>query len=66
VVTFYCAGRRIHLADRATDELTAIASRTGAAQVTGAVSLGEIGHSLQWGYPAFHNGALVCCAWGAS
>jgi hypothetical protein len=65
LLTFYCAGRRIHLADRAQDELSGLASRTGAAQVTGAVSLGEIGHSLQWGYPAFHNGALVCCGWGA-
>jgi hypothetical protein len=65
LLTFYCAGRRIHLGERAEDELLVIHHHTGAGQVAGALSLGEIGHSLQWGYPSFHNGALVCSAWGA-
>lgn len=66
LLTFYCAGRRIHLGERAADELTGICRATGAAQVAGALSLGEIGHSMQWGYPSFHNGALVCCVWRRS
>lgn len=65
IVTFYCAGRRIHLGERAENELTEIQQATGAMQVVGALSLGEIGHSMQWGYPSFHNGAIVCCTWGS-
>jgi len=64
LLAFYCAGRRIHLGERAEGELLVIQHHTGAKQVAGALSLGEIGHSLQWGYPAFHNGALVCSPWG--
>ncbi len=64
LLTFYCAGRRIHLGERAGGELMAVQRVTGAGQMVGALSLGEIGHSTQWGYPAFHNGALVCCTWG--
>ncbi len=64
ILTFYCAGRRIHLGDRALNELRELHARSGAATIAGALSLGEIGHSMQWGYPFFHNGALVCCRWG--
>ncbi|MDA8098888.1 MAG: FIST C-terminal domain-containing protein [Nitrospiraceae bacterium] len=64
ILAFYCAGRKIHLGDRADWELAQLGNRSGAANVAGALSLGEIGHSLQWGYPLFHNGALVCCRWG--
>ncbi len=65
ILTFYCAGRRIHLGERAESELAEIQQATGAMQVVGALSLGEIGHSMQWGYPSFHNGAIVCCTWGS-
>lgn len=61
--TFYCAGRRIHLAERAAEELIALQEAAGVKQVAGALSLGEIGHSMQWGYPSFHNGAIVSCLW---
>jgi len=64
LLTFYCAGRRLHLGDRAQNELRELYARTGAARMAGALSLGEIGQSMQWGYPFFHNGALVCCRWG--
>jgi len=64
LLTFYCAGRRIHLGDQADNELLELKRRSGAARIAGAISLGEIGHSMQWGYPFFHNGALVCCRWG--
>lgn len=66
ILTFYCAGRRMHLRDQAQEELAQLAKRTQAAQVAGALSLGEIGHSMQWGYPLFHNGAIVCCVLGAA
>lgn len=64
LLTFYCAGRRIHLAGGAEAEVAELRKRTGSAFQTGALSLGEIGHCLQWGYPCFHNGALVCSRWG--
>ncbi|MCM0082569.1 FIST C-terminal domain-containing protein [Geomonas sp. Red32] len=64
LLTFYCAGRRIHLGEAATGELAALFQRTGAARQAGALTLGEIGQSIQMGYPFFHNGALVCSRWG--
>ncbi len=66
LLTFYCAGRRIHLGDGAGSELAGLRTRTRSARQAGALSLGEIGHSMQWGYPFFHNGALVCCRWGST
>jgi hypothetical protein len=66
LLTFYCAGRRIHLGGGAEIELAELLKRTGPGQQAGALSLGEIGHSVQSGYPVFHNGALVCSCWGKS
>lgn len=61
---FYCAGRRLHLGlDAATGELHQFSQLTRAAPVAGALSLGEIGSSLQWGYPLFHNATLVSARW---
>jgi len=31
--------------------------------MAGALSLGEIGSTQAWGYPTFHNAALVCTPW---
>lgn len=64
LLTFYCAGRRLHIGDAAKDELKELESLSGADVMAGALSLGEIGSSTQWGYPLFHNATLVCCAWG--
>ena len=65
LLLFYCAGRRLHLGiEAAESELRAFAQRTQAAQVAGALSLGEIGGSAQWGYPLFHNATLVASRWG--
>jgi hypothetical protein len=64
VLTFYCAGRRLHLGDRAQSELAELCRRMEGACIAGALSLGEIGQSSLWGYPLFHNGALLCCRWG--
>ena len=64
LLLFYCAGRRMHLGlERACLELKAFETRTQAAQVAGALSLGEIGGSTLHGYPLFHNATLVAAHW---
>lgn len=64
MLLFYCAGRRLHLGlERASLELQAFETRTQAAQVAGALSLGEIGGSTLHGYPLFHNATLVAARW---
>lgn len=65
LLAFYCAGRRMHLGDAAADELRQLAEETGAVMLGGALSLGEIGNTVRWGYPMFHNATLVCTPWGA-
>jgi hypothetical protein len=67
LLLFYCAGRRLHLGiEAAESELRLLAQRTQAMQIAGALSLGEIGSSTQWGYPLFHNATLVTSYWGRS
>ncbi len=67
LLLFYCAGRRLHLGiEAAENELGMLAQRTRATQIAGALSLGEIGGSTQWGYPLFHNATLVASYWGRS
>jgi hypothetical protein len=64
LLLFYCAGRRLHLGlDAATGELRQFGQLTHAPFIAGALSLGEIGSSLQWGYPLFHNATLVATCW---
>ena len=64
LLLFYCAGRRLHLGiEAATAELEAFAGLTSAAEVAGALSLGEIGGSTVQGYPLFHNATLVASRW---
>lgn len=60
LVTFYCAGRRLHFGAAATTELERLQQAVGAARQCGALSLGEIDTELRYGYPQFHNAALVC------
>lgn len=62
VLTFYCAGRRMHDPQRATEELALLAQRLPAS-LAGALSLGEIGSSSRDGYPLFHNATLICADW---
>lgn len=64
LLTFYCAGRRMHLGDAAAQELALLDRRSGAAVLGGALSLGEIGSTRRRGYPMFHNATLVCSPWG--
>jgi hypothetical protein len=61
LLTFYCAGRRLHLGDAAAAEVRALGGATGEALV-GALSLGEIGSFEGSSYPYFHNGAVLCTA----
>lgn len=64
LMMFYCAGRRLHLGvEAATAEIADLAARSGAAQLAGALSLGEIGSSAAGGYPLFHNATLVGACW---
>ncbi|RIX47411.1 MAG: histidine kinase [Rhodocyclales bacterium GT-UBC] len=65
LLTFYCAGRRMHLGADAEQELLALHAATGVARMAGALSLGEIGSTRRWGYPIFHNATLVCAPWQA-
>jgi len=65
LLLFYCAGRRLHLGlEAAESELRLFAARSQAAQIAGALSLGEIGGATQWDYPLFHNATLVASPWG--
>lgn len=64
LLTFYCAGRRMHLGEGALQELQQLQDLTGVRQMAGALSLGEIGSTYEGGYPMFHNATLVCTPWG--
>ena len=59
LLTFYCAGRRMHLGAAAERELAALSTGTGAT-LCGALSLGEVGADRVGTYPRFHNGMVVC------
>ena len=63
LLAFYCAGRRMHLGEKAQDELQQLAEATGATTLGGVLSLGEIGNTVRGGYPMFHNATLVCAPW---
>jgi len=61
ILTFYCAGRRLHLGVEAAEaETHALSQRSDGRELFGALSLGEIGSSQRGGYPLFHNATLVC------
>lgn len=61
LVTFYCAGRRLHLGEAAQEELKHLMAATRTSHLVGALSLGEIDTDETLGLPQFHNAALVCC-----
>ena len=63
LLTFYCAGRRMHFGDAAENELALLHASTAVTVMAGALSLGEIGSTSRWGYPMFHNATLVCRPW---
>jgi hypothetical protein len=65
LLTFYCAGRRLHFGAAAQDELAQLLDLTKAGPMVGALSLGEIGATAS-GYPLFHNAAIVALPWDAA
>lgn len=65
LLLFYCAGRRMHKGDAVADELRELIQRTGVEQLSGALSLGEIGSARSGGYPLFHNATIVGLPCGA-
>lgn len=60
LLTFYCAGRRMHFGDAAGHELQKLRAVTGASSLHGALSLGEIDSMDDLNLPRFHNAALLC------
>jgi hypothetical protein len=65
LLLFYCAGRRLHLGiDAAAAEIQGLAAQSGVATLAGALSLGEIGSTVEREYPLFHNATLVASLWG--
>ena len=65
LLLFYCAGRRRHHMQHAREEIARLQRATGAAQVGGALSTGEIGSLRRNGYPTLQNECLVGLPWGA-
>ena len=57
---YYCAGRQQHFGEQSTLELETLFSHSGAHDLVGALSLGEIGSLRPGDYPLFHNGAILC------
>jgi hypothetical protein len=62
LLTFYCAGRRMHFGAEAVTEVMQIHSVMGQVPMYGALSLGEIDTLDDFDYPRFHNAAVVCMA----
>lgn len=64
LLTFYCAGRRMHTGPAAmVAELQEVRAGLPGMSHLGALTLGEIGGSLAGGYPLFHNATLVGVPW---
>lgn len=62
LLTFYCAGRKMHLGNGAEREIARLKALTAVPLVYGALSLGEIDQLEDLSIPRFHNAALVCLA----
>lgn len=60
LLTFYCAGRRLHFGERAEEELAALQIATRSDVQFGALTLGEIDSEADFDFPRFHNAAVVC------
>lgn len=64
LITFYCAGRRMHFGEAAFTEIQDLMKNSASPEIFGALSLGEIGTDADLGIPQFHNAALVCAREG--
>ena len=63
ILSFYCAGRRMHLDDKANSEFVHLSQQLQPSNIIGALSLGEIGSARRGGYPLYHNATIVCSSW---
>ena len=62
-LSFYCAGRRMHLNGGASAELRTLVQHAEPKQLFGALSLGQIGSVGNSNYPLFHNAAVIAAPW---
>ncbi|HPW85485.1 MAG TPA: FIST N-terminal domain-containing protein [Rhodoferax sp.] len=60
LLTFYCAGRRMHFGDDAVEEVIQLKAAARTPLLFGALTLGEIDSMEDLDMPRFHNAALVC------
>lgn len=60
LLAFYCAGRRMHFGEAATQELRQLKQRSETRLLLGALTLGEIDSSHDLRIPRFHNASVVC------
>jgi hypothetical protein len=60
LLTFYCAGRRMHFGADAAREIAQLKAATQSPCIFGALSLGEIDSLEDLNFPRFHNAAIVC------
>lgn len=62
MLTFYCAGRRMHFGEQAQAELLALRAHAAHGPLLGALTLGEIDSTevCDLGFPRFHNAAIAC------
>jgi hypothetical protein len=60
LLTFYCAGRRMHFGSDSVQELSLLKTASGAKKLCAALSLGEIDTMDDLDMPRFHNAALLC------
>ena len=64
LLTFYCAGRRMHFGEDAAREIEQLKAATRSPCLFGALSLGEIDSLEDLGVPRFHNAAIWAMAAG--
>lgn len=62
LLTFYCAGRRMHFGNDANREIDQLQRQSGQTSLCGALSLGEIDSMKSIDFPRFHNATVVCIA----
>lgn len=62
LLVFYCAGRRLHFGEGASEELLRLKEGAGERILFGALSLGELGNDNGTGYPLFQNATILTVA----
>jgi len=60
MLVFYCVGRKVHLGQKASEEIGKLADKLSPSSIFGALSTGEIGNSKKGGYPLLQNACILC------